>query len=253
MTLLTLLFILLIGIPVFLFFHWFIIDTEGAFLGQRVVVWLYDLTAYRYDAVKAFDAEDEYYLVCRPILEALDDCAAPHLLDVATGTGRVPYALLSPTQFVGPAFVGPAFVGPAFAGPAFAGIVTAVDASAQMLAQARRKLAPYAHRCQLHQCPAAALPFPDAHFDAVTCLEALEFFPSAEAALREMTRVLRPGGILVTTRRKGREARAFLHRRHSEAQMVCLLEQVGLSQIHCQLWQMNYDLIIARKELSTVH
>lgn len=242
MAMFTLLLILLVSIPLFFFFHWLIIDTEGAFLGQRVVVWLYDVTAYRYDAVKAFEAEDEYYLVCRPILEALGDHPMPHLLDVATGTGRVPYALLQERESGGTEFAGPGF-----AGPAFAGMITAIDPSAQMLARARRKLAPYAERCQLYQHAAAPLPFADAQFDAVTCLEALEFLPSAEAALREMARVLRPGGVLLTTRRKGKEARGFLHRRHSEGEMIRLLEGVGLRDVHCQLWQMNYDLIIGRK------
>ena len=230
-TLFTLFLALLLSAPLFLFFHWLIIDTEGVFLGQRAVVWLYDLTAYRYDAVKAFDAEDEYFLVCRPVLEALGDQPAPLLLDVATGTGRVPLALLQQ--------------------PEFAGSITGVDASARMLAEAQRKLAPYAGRCQLCRHPAVPLPFSAAQFDAVTCLEALEFLPSAEAALREMARVLRPGGVLITTRRKGRESRPFLHRRHSEAQMVRLLEQTGLTDIHCQLWQINYDLIIAHKERTT--
>lgn len=227
MLFLYLLFVLLVGLLLFLLFYWLIIDTEGAFLGRRVVVWLYDLTAHRYDAIKEFDTADEEHLVVRPLMAALADCPAPVILDVATGTGRVPFDLLQQ--------------------PTFTGTLVAVDASSRMLAQARRKLAPYGTRCQIRRHAATPLPFPDAQFDAVTCLEALEFLPSDEDALREMTRVLRPGGVLMTTRRKGSEAHLFLHRHRSETQMVRLLQEMGLTQVHCQLWQINYDLIMARK------
>ena len=42
-----------------------------------------------------------------------------------------------------------------------------------------------------------ALPFPDDSFDIVTCITVLTFIPEAGAAIREMARVLRPGGRLV--------------------------------------------------------
>jgi ubiquinone/menaquinone biosynthesis C-methylase UbiE len=46
------------------------------------------------------------------------------------------------------------------------------------------------------QADVARLPFPDASFDRVLCQMALMFFPDRPAALSEMARVTRPGGIV---------------------------------------------------------
>jgi len=46
---------------------------------------------------------------------------------------------------------------------------------------------------------AAELPFSDATFDLVTCLDVVEHLDDDTAALREMWRVLRPGGHLLVT------------------------------------------------------
>jgi SAM-dependent methyltransferase len=43
---------------------------------------------------------------------------------------------------------------------------------------------------------AAAIPVPDASFDLVICQQGLQFFPDRAAALRELARVLAPGGRL---------------------------------------------------------
>ncbi|HEX7152499.1 MAG TPA: class I SAM-dependent methyltransferase [Thermoanaerobaculia bacterium] len=44
------------------------------------------------------------------------------------------------------------------------------------------------------------LPFADASFDVVLCLETIEHLPNARASAREMMRVLRPGGqVMLTT------------------------------------------------------
>lgn len=45
----------------------------------------------------------------------------------------------------------------------------------------------------------AALPLAEASFDAIMCVEVLEHVPAPVEALREMTRLLRPGGLLLIT------------------------------------------------------
>ena len=49
-------------------------------------------------------------------------------------------------------------------------------------------------RRRLSQGDAAALPWKDATFSAVTCMDAFPFFPAPERVLAEVLRVLRPGG-----------------------------------------------------------
>lgn len=210
-----------------LLIYWLLVTTEGVYLGQRVVTWLYDITAHRYDAIKEYDADDERLLVTRPVLSALQGISEPRLLDVATGTGRVPYDLLQ--------------------SPGFPGAIVALDDSRRMLEVAREKLADHACCVSLLQLPAVPLPFRNEQFDAVTCLEALEFFPSDEAAVREMVRVLRHRRYLFLTRRRGWEGKLFLHRYRSQDNMRALLEDAGLSQIQFHPWQVNYDLVTALK------
>jgi SAM-dependent methyltransferase len=46
---------------------------------------------------------------------------------------------------------------------------------------------------------ATAMPFPDAAFDVVVAAEVMEHIPADQAAMREVARVLRPGGVAAVT------------------------------------------------------
>jgi SAM-dependent methyltransferase len=70
--------------------------------------------------------------------------------------------------------------------------VTGLDRNAGMLAVARR-LRP---QIEWRQGDATHLPFPDASYDVAMSQFALMYFPDRTAALKEMVRVLRPGGRL---------------------------------------------------------
>ncbi len=73
--------------------------------------------------------------------------------------------------------------------------LAACDVNAAAVEAARRNVP----GADVRVCGAANLPFPDAAFDCVTCIETLEHVPPAEweASVRAMRRVLVPGGRLV--------------------------------------------------------
>ena len=155
------------------------------------------------------------------------------ILDVATGTGRLPLALLRR--------------------PDFEGRVVGLDLARRMLAQAAPKLTPHQSRCLLVHQDAARLPFAADTFDAVTCLETLEFLARPQAVLLEMARVLRPGGLLLTTNRINWEARLMPGKAFSREELTGMLRACGLDGIRFQRWQVYYDLVWAVKPVSGHH
>lgn len=76
------------------------------------------------------------------------------------------------------------------------GTVAGLDLNPGMLAVARAAAPPDAS-IEWHRASAEAMPLPDASFDIVFCQLGLQFVPNKSAALREMWRVLSPGGRLV--------------------------------------------------------
>ena len=211
-----------------LFVWWLLITTEGVYLGRRVVIWLYDVYARRYDRIKQYDAGWEAATLGRPLFRALLDVPAPLVLDVATGTARLPLAL--------------------FGQPAFNGYVIGLDYSRRMLSIAAEKVASLGFRVTLVYQHAQMLPFDDNTFDAVTCLEALEFMPDPDAVIAELVRVARPGAVLLLTNRKGTPARLMPGKTHSRTQIMEHLQQrFGLEDVATTVWQMDYDQVWAFK------
>jgi ubiquinone/menaquinone biosynthesis C-methylase UbiE len=97
------------------------------------------------------------------------------------------------------------------------------------------------------RAPAERLPFAGGSFDAVACLEALEFLPDARAALAECVRVLRPGGVLLLTNRVGFQAWLMPGKTFSRAAFRRLLGGFPLEAVTVERWQVDYDLAWARK------
>ncbi|HKZ86378.1 MAG TPA: class I SAM-dependent methyltransferase [Anaerolineae bacterium] len=203
--------------------YWQLIVAEGAYLGPRVVAFLYDVIAHRYNRIKQFNPGDDAHFFADPLIEWLVGTPRPRVLDVATGTGRVPLTLV--------------------ADPAFDGTVVAVDLSRRMLREAARALNSHSRCVFLSRQDGSRLAFGDDAFDAVSCLEALEFMPNPRAALTECVRVLKPGGVLMVTRRAGSWARWMPGRAPSREQFKAQVEALGVWSVQVQTWQVDYDLV----------
>jgi len=96
------------------------------------------------------------------------------VLDICTGTGEVAKLLL---QKIGPQ-----------------GSLTGADFCLDMLEVARKKMRPLPGNVSLVVCDAQELTFPDSTFDAVTVAFGMRNVPNTAAALKEIRRVLKPGG-----------------------------------------------------------
>ncbi|OYY07569.1 MAG: hypothetical protein B7Y70_14405 [Rhizobiales bacterium 35-68-8] len=78
--------------------------------------------------------------------------------------------------------------------------VLGVDASVAMVEEGRRLAEPLGGRAAFEPVATVeSLPFPDASFDGVICLSVLEYLAKPQAALDELARVLRPGGVVVVS------------------------------------------------------
>lgn len=100
-----------------------------------------------------------------------------NILDVATGTGDLAIAAVKALPDAH---------------------ITGLDISVGMLDVGRKKVAALSlsNRIAMQDGDSEALPFADDSFDAVMCAYGVRNFDHLEAGLREMQRVLRPGGRL---------------------------------------------------------
>jgi len=108
----------------------------------------------------------------RMLLGALKPCRGERILDAGCGTGRLAQELA-----------------------ARGAEVTGVDVSPAMLEIARKKM--QGKKAVFLRADVTVLPFAPASFDAAVCFTVLEFIPEPEEALRELWRVIRPGGRMV--------------------------------------------------------
>ncbi|TMK70946.1 MAG: methyltransferase domain-containing protein [Actinobacteria bacterium] len=124
----------------------------------------------RYAALLSFGQDPRWrqFLVSR-----VDARPGDTVLDVATGTGAVARELIRQKGCT----------------------VVGLDQSPEMLAEARRRLG---DEVRLVEGTAEPLPFDDASFDALTFTYLLRYVADPAAMLRELARVVRPGGSIAS-------------------------------------------------------
>lgn len=108
------------------------------------------------------------------VFNLIGPLSAKRLLDVGTGDGT--YAIEAAKR---------------------GAVVTALDIQQDMLAAAQMRAQESGVSIELKTSSVESLPFPDASFDVVVAITVLCFLPDPKIALREIARVLAPGGILV--------------------------------------------------------
>src|SRR6476646_71746 len=125
----------------------------------------------RWGAVLSFGQDPRWR---RFLVSRIDAGPTNTVLDVATGTAAVALELVRRKDCY----------------------VIGIDQSAGMLEEGRRRvaLAAATHKVRLQEGDARSLPFEDGQFDALTFTYLLRYVDDPPATLRELARVVRPGG-----------------------------------------------------------
>lgn len=129
----------------------------------------FDELSFRWDG---FTDHDRVRSALRIELDRMVLSPDEHVVDLGCGTGNLTAVLL---EKLGPG-----------------GVVTAVDFSEAMVEKARGKFSD--ERVRWCVADAAALPLAPASVDRVICFSAWPHFPNPSEVLKEMNRILRPGG-----------------------------------------------------------
>jgi demethylmenaquinone methyltransferase / 2-methoxy-6-polyprenyl-1,4-benzoquinol methylase len=145
-------------------------------LAEPQVRAMFDRIAGSYDLLNTVMTAGLHHEWRRRAADLAEATVGGRVLDVATGTGDLAFELAGR-------------VGPS-------GEVVGADFSQQMLEVARRK-APAGASVVFEQANALALPYPDGSFDASTVGFGVRNFSDLAGGLRELTRVVRPGGRVV--------------------------------------------------------
>lgn len=154
-------------------FGYQLIDEEKKSAAVREV---FDSVAPKYDLLNDVLSFGMHRLWKRRCIRAAEAKPGDRVLDIASGTCDLAIAL---------------------ARRAGAGNVVATDINHEMLAVGEKRLAAAGLACPVVEADAEALPFADGSFDCVTASFGVRNMTHKDRALREMFRVLRPGGRLL--------------------------------------------------------
>lgn len=141
--------------------------------------------------------------------------------------------------------------------------VAGLDASEIQVGMARRRLADRlaTGSAEIVLGDAGRLPWDDGRFSVVTSLNTLKFVPDPEGALREMCRVLRPGGRVVVTMGESKQAYwgatgesgtadAWGQRQWSDADAQRLMEAAGFADVAVSVLRGGFKLVRGTKPVA---
>jgi demethylmenaquinone methyltransferase/2-methoxy-6-polyprenyl-1,4-benzoquinol methylase len=153
-------------------------DSSSALTKKEQVAEMFDSIAFRYDFLNRFLSVGIDVSWRKKAIRQLKDIHPQRILDVATGTADVAlltYKLLQPQH------------------------ITGIDISEGMLELGRKKIEKVGlqKHIVLETGDSEALHFADNTFDAITVAFGVRNFQNLEKGLKEMLRVLKPGGKLV--------------------------------------------------------
>lgn len=139
---------------------------------------LFSGVASSYELASQILSYGQYQRWHRRLVEQLTVPTPALVLDMATGTGAVAFRIARRPGVR----------------------VIAADITRAMLLQAQARAARdgRAPAIDLIECTAEAIPFPDAAFDAVIFTYLLRYVSDVPATLRELGRVVRPGGMMLS-------------------------------------------------------
>ena len=134
-----------------------------------------------------------------------------------------------------------------------------IDEDEQVLAELLACEAGVSERIRFIRCDASSLPFPDNHFGYVAMMDVLHHLAKPAPVLKEMLRVVKPGGIIILAdfSRSGFELVARIHseegRTHPESGATLsaartTLETEGMSLLR-EVEGHHHEIIVLKKKL----